>query len=85
MHSERVTVSLPADVAAAARNAVEAGSAPSVSAYVARAVQEHLARERGLAELATLFGGRPPGEALDAVRRDFGLPPRGDAAPAKAS
>jgi Arc/MetJ-type ribon-helix-helix transcriptional regulator len=77
MHTERVTVSLPADVAAAARQAVESGGAPSVSAYVTGAVRARLARERGLAELAKLFGGPPPEETLNSVRRDFGLPPRG--------
>jgi len=85
MHTERVTVSLPAEVAAAARQAVESGGAPSVSAYIAGAVQARLARERGLAELAKLFGGPPPDEALDAVRRDFGLPPRDAQPAAKAS
>lgn len=85
MHTERVTVSLPADVAAAARQAVESGGAPSVSAYVAGAVQARLARERALAELATVFGGQPPAEALAAVRRDFALPPRGTQTPAKVS
>jgi len=85
MHAERVTVSLPAEVAAAARQAVESGEAPSVSAYVAGAVQARLARERGLAKLAKLFGGPPPDEALDAVRRDFGLPTRGAGTAAKAS
>ena len=85
MHTERVTVSLPAEIAAAARQAVESGGAPSVSAYVAGAVQARLAREQGLAELAKLFGGPPSIEALDAVRRDFGLPPRGAGTAAKAS
>lgn len=85
MHTERVTVSLPADVAAATRHAVESGNAPSVSAYVAGAVQDRLAREHGLAELANFFGGPPPAEALGAVRRDFGLPPRGAEKAAKAS
>jgi antitoxin ParD1/3/4 len=85
MHMERVTVSLPAEVAAAARQVVESGDAPSLSAYVAGAVRARLAQERGLAELAKLFGGPPPAEALDAVRRDFGLPPRDAEAAAKAS
>jgi antitoxin ParD1/3/4 len=85
MHTERVTVSLPADVAAAARQAVESGGAPSVSAYVTAAVQARLARERGLAKLAKLFGGPPPDETLNAVRRDFGLPPRGTETAATAS
>ena len=79
MHTERVTVSLSADVAAAARQAVEAGNAPSVSAYVAGAVRARLDRERALTQLSTLFGGPPPVDALEAVRRDFGLPPRGTA------
>lgn len=79
MQTERVTVSLPTEVAAATRHAVEAGSATSVSAYVAGAVQARLARERGLAELATVFGGPPPDETLDAVRRDLGLPARAPA------
>jgi Arc/MetJ-type ribon-helix-helix transcriptional regulator len=76
MHTERITVSLPADIAAAARSAVQAGDAPSVSAYVAAAVQSRLDRERALSQLRELFGGPPPAEALDAVRRDFGLPSR---------
>jgi Arc/MetJ-type ribon-helix-helix transcriptional regulator len=84
MQVERVTVSLPADAAAAARRAVEAGTAASVSAYVAGAVQQRLARERALSELAALFGGAPPAHALDSVRRDFGLRPRDDTTPATA-
>lgn len=85
MHTERVTVSLPAEVAAAARLAVQSGSAPSVSAYVAGAVQARLAREQALATLTTLFGGPPAAGVLEVVRQDFGLPPRRAEAGAQAS
>jgi hypothetical protein len=37
----------------------------------------------GLADLSKLFSGPPPDEAMEAVRWDFGLPPRGDAAGSK--
>ena len=75
MTAERVTVSLPPDVLAGARGAVDAGAAESLSAFVARAVRNQLQREHALAELARVMGGSPPREALEAVRRDLGLGP----------
>lgn len=44
MHSERVTVTMPADVARAARERVEAGESRSLSAFVAEAVEEKAKR-----------------------------------------
>jgi antitoxin ParD1/3/4 len=74
MTTERVTVNLPPELLDAARHAVETGAAASVSAFIADAMQAHVARVRGLAELERVFGGPPPPDVLDTVRRDLGLP-----------
>lgn len=66
MSSERVTVSLPAEVLAEAKQAVRAGTAASVSAYVAEAVQARLRRDRALTALSDLYGGAPPADELTA-------------------
>ncbi len=76
MNAERVTVSLPPELLHDAREAVEAGQAASLSAFVAGALQSRLDRVRGLAELERVMGRRPPQGDLDAVRRDLGLAPR---------
>jgi antitoxin ParD1/3/4 len=75
MTVEKVTISLPPDVAAAARVAVNNGEAESLSAYVAAALRERQARAHGLAELERVLGGRPPQEAIDAVHRAWGIIP----------
>jgi antitoxin ParD1/3/4 len=67
--NERVTVSLPAELLVEARRAVETGHASSVSAYIADAVSAKQQRQQALDELARVFGGPPPAEALAAVRR----------------
>lgn len=69
-------MSLPPELLAEARGAVEAGQAASLSAFVADALQTQLSRAQGLAELRRVLGGRPERHALDAVRRDLGLAPR---------
>ncbi|MFP5068642.1 hypothetical protein ACLFMI_03095 [Pseudonocardia nantongensis] len=71
MRSERVTVTLPAELVAEARDAVSRGSATSLSAYVAEAVQSRQDRDRSLATLASLYGGPPPADELDAARRSL--------------
>ena len=68
-------MTLPPDLLADARGAVAAGAAESMSAFVAGAMRARLRRERDLAELERVLGGPPPREALEAVRRDLGLPP----------
>ena len=73
MTTERVTVNLPPELLDAARQAVATGAAVSVSAFVTDALQAHVARTRGLAELERVFGGPPPKDVLDTVRRDLGL------------
>jgi hypothetical protein len=55
---ERVTVTMPAEEAAAVRRVVDAGGAESVSAYVAEAVRGRLARDRALATLEELYARR---------------------------
>ncbi|MBP2370719.1 hypothetical protein [Pseudonocardia parietis] len=71
MRSERVTVTLPAELVAEARDAVSRGTAASLSAYVAEAVQARQHRDRSLATLASLYGGPPPADELDAARRSL--------------
>ena len=73
MTAERVTVSLPPEVLSSAREAVAAGAAESLSAFVADALRNQLTRAHALAELERVLGGRPPREVLDTVRRDLGL------------
>ncbi len=75
MTAERISVTLPPDLVADARGAVAAGAADSMSAFVADAVRSRLRRDRDLAALARVLGGPPPREAIDAVRRNLGLPP----------
>ncbi|HYZ09941.1 MAG TPA: ribbon-helix-helix domain-containing protein [Pseudonocardiaceae bacterium] len=75
MTAERVTVSLPPELLADARNAVNSGAADSLSAFVADALRESLKKAHALAELERVLGGPPPPEALDAVRRTLGLDP----------
>jgi Arc/MetJ-type ribon-helix-helix transcriptional regulator len=67
--NERVTVSLPVELAAEARRAVETGAAASVSSYIADAVSAKAQRQHALAELERVFGGSPPAEELAAARR----------------
>jgi antitoxin ParD1/3/4 len=74
MTAERITVSLPPEVLAGARGAVDAGAANNLSAFVADALRDRLSRTHALAELARVLGGPPPLEARAAVRRAWGLP-----------
>jgi Arc/MetJ-type ribon-helix-helix transcriptional regulator len=71
-HSERVTVTMPSDQAEALRKLVEAGSADSVSSYVAAAVRDRLARDEALMILEQRFG-RPAPETLAWARQTLGL------------
>ena len=75
MRTERVTVSLPAELIAEARNAVRRGAARSISAYIADAVSARQLRERSLAALADLYGGPPPADELALARRALRLVP----------
>jgi hypothetical protein len=67
-------VSLPPEILAGARGAVDAGAADSLSAFVADALRDRLSRTQALAELARVLGGPPPLEARAAIRRAWGLP-----------
>lgn len=74
MSAERITVSLPPELVARARDAVSAGAAESVSSYVAEALRARQDRARALDDLAAVTGGRPPVAALNEVRARLGLP-----------
>ncbi|PZS38408.1 MAG: hypothetical protein DLM62_13925 [Pseudonocardiales bacterium] len=73
MTAERITVSLPPEVLAAARVAVDAGAADNLSAFVADALRDRLSRTHSLDQLARVLGGPPSVEARAAVRRAWGL------------
>ncbi len=73
MRTERVTVSLPAELVAEARDAVRNGTAPSISSYIAEAVSARQLRDRSLAALADLYGGPPPPDELAEARRTLRL------------
>jgi antitoxin ParD1/3/4 len=75
MRTERLTVSLPADLVAEIRKAVRRGTARSISAYIAEAVSARQHRDRSLATLADLYGGPPPPDELDEARRTLRLLP----------
>ncbi|MCW2721786.1 MAG: antitoxin ParD1/3/4 [Pseudonocardiales bacterium] len=75
MRTERVTVSLPADLLAAARDAVDHGASDSLAGYIAEAMEARQVRERSLATLADLYGGPPPADELAQARRTLLLVP----------
>ena len=57
--TDKISVSLPRGTRAALEAAVAAGAAPSVSALVASAVDDRLARERTHRWIMDRRGGRP--------------------------
>lgn len=75
MRTERVTVSLPAELMAEARSAVQRGAARSVSTYIIDALSSRQLRDRALATLADLYGGPPPADELALARRTLRLVP----------
>jgi Arc/MetJ-type ribon-helix-helix transcriptional regulator len=76
MHSEtateRVTVTLPVEDARRLRQLAETGDVKSVSAFVAAAVHDRLARDRSLRQLDELWGPLPD-SALNQARETFGI------------
>jgi Arc/MetJ-type ribon-helix-helix transcriptional regulator len=57
--SERITVTMPRGYKAALEARVQAGEAPSVSAFVTRAVEAQIAREAHMRRIMELRGNRP--------------------------
>jgi Arc/MetJ-type ribon-helix-helix transcriptional regulator len=75
----RITVSLPAQVAAGIRAAVDAGEARNVSALVSQLAEDHLARVQAGRRIAALIGPDGlPAHAHEWARQALGLP-AGDA------
>jgi antitoxin ParD1/3/4 len=72
---ERITVSLPGDLAEQARHAVDAGEAPSVSAYVAEALRARAAKQRSHEILEKIFDdvGEPGPEQYAWAKRILGV------------
>ena len=69
----RVTVTIPEEDAELVRGVVAHGDAESVSAFVAGAVQEKLARQRALGRLDALWG-ELPAEPMAWARERLGVP-----------
>ncbi|MEN3358238.1 MAG: hypothetical protein V7637_2220 [Mycobacteriales bacterium] len=70
--TERVTVTLPVEDARRLRQLAEAGDVKSVSAFVAAAVHDRLARDESLHRLDEMWGRLPDG-ALTQARAAFGV------------
>jgi len=66
--TERITVSIPVEMAARLRRLADAGAIDSVSAYVADAIDRKIRRERDLSRLDAAYAARgmaPSPEADD--------------------
>lgn len=84
--TDRITVSMPRGYKTQLEQAVAAGAAPSVSALVTSAVEEHLARRRTDEWIRSRRGGRPiDPQALAWARRALGVDDAGREGPAQAS
>jgi hypothetical protein len=57
--STKLAISLPRDLAEAARGAAQAHRSPSLSAFIAEAIEEKLERDRLDEVLAEIFGDEP--------------------------
>lgn len=66
----KVTISLPDDVAEAARARVAAGEAESLSGYIAAALEEKHSIDRKIAALREAFG-TPTAEEMEWAERKF--------------
>jgi hypothetical protein len=75
---EKLAVSLPSRVAEGARRAVRAGRAPTLSAYVAKALEQQTTTEDLAAMLDTMLaesGGPLTAAEVRAADRALGVPP----------
>jgi antitoxin ParD1/3/4 len=70
MATEKITVTVPAEVLASARAAVASGAAASVSAYVSEAVRDRAERDRRVKAVEKRWGPFDD-EATDWARRIF--------------
>ena len=73
MRSQRVTITMPAAEVEALRRAAAASGAESLSAYVAEAVRDRLARDLALDKLQQLIGGPPAEDGLAWARSALGV------------
>ncbi|MGH3929870.1 MAG: hypothetical protein ACRDTF_07820 [Pseudonocardiaceae bacterium] len=76
MSSELESTDLAADLLDEARDALCQGVVGSVADCVVDAVRLRLAKDGGLAEVTTLFGGSLPEDVPAAIRQRAGLPLR---------
>lgn len=76
---EKLAISLPAPLAERARRAVRRGEAPSLSAYIARALERHTesgSLDELLNEMLELTGGPLRAAEARAADRELGIAPR---------
>lgn len=73
MRSQRVTITMPAEEVEALRRAAAVSGAESVSAYVAEAIRDRLARDLALDKLERLIGGPPAADGLAWARSALGV------------
>lgn len=74
--TEKIAISLPKDLASRARQAVRRGDAPSVSAYVSRALERHAKLDdlnALLDEMLAETGGPLTNAEVRAADRDLGV------------
>lgn len=79
MTASKIAISLPEELVDHLRRVVKKGSAPSVSAYVAKALERQKQDEDLRTMLDEVFaqtGGPPAAAERAATRRKMGLPPR---------
>ncbi|MBF6302298.1 hypothetical protein IU459_32865 [Nocardia amamiensis] len=73
--TRKVTVTVPEEVAATLDNWRDGGTIESVSAFVAESIQAAVDRQKSLATIESVYGGRPPLEMINRGRELLGLPP----------
>jgi hypothetical protein len=86
MTAVKIAISLPPETLASARKAVRDGHAPSVSAFVAQAIDQLAERDSLLAFVRDLLadsGGPPTAAERARARKDLGLSDRASTKPGK--
>ena len=79
MTAAKIAISLPDHALARARRAVQSGEAASVSAFIARAIEQQTSREDlrdMLAGMLAETGGPVTAKEKREIDRELGVPPR---------
>ncbi|MEV0294454.1 hypothetical protein [Nocardia sp. NPDC050710] len=73
--TRKVTITVPEEIADTLDQWRDGGRITSVSAFVSESVQARMDRERSLATIEAVYGGRPPLDMINHGRELLGLPP----------